>query len=435
MSARKLIGPNKHPGPVLLGSFPQIMQSRMHQWKNKTQPSSLPIKVEVLNQSYAMWMERIYTQTQAFVQQIHAHQPAQVTIPFDEMYVQLLGVREMAGVSRHIQDSGHPASDLAFRHTKLKFNQSTQMWNAKPVAFLNGENEIKQKVHIAYKRIIGFTFRYLQVEHFAQLEKRMPDLRQKLFLFETLRESIRMSENTQLKQVGPLLVNGSTVNIVSKPPMSQWYTEEHIQSLFNALKTDLGTNSPFAFTTPISDAHADYQATLQTNIVQLLTEYVADTKPGNLRPYWLMIPLNLGGQQRFVATDRAGSHWTLASVYIDLQGKYQVRYFDSLGNPIPESSKAAIRGALTEVFPASQSSIDDCTSGAERLQHDGHNCGPWIIEFARACLDPRLTAKELRKINIEAARQQQQDRLLAMAAPTASSHIAAPSNINATHEE
>lgn len=403
-------------GPQLLGTFPQVLQTRMQVAVSVQQNvAASTSRVEVLNQSYALWMWRIYTATEQLRQRFAETQPNQVPIDFDIMFNLILGVKDMAGTGRHVQDSGHPASDLQWLHTKQTWDSKKQDWKKTPTAFSSSEKATKERVHVAYKRIVGFTLRHLRDDHLQQLYARVPQVQELLALYAMLRENIFIKQTKGIPQA-PSVVSSSVSSalvIPAKLPVApsdmavgdggsaagEWYTHNQVICLL----AHITQRNPVRCTsvTPLHETE-NY---LEANVTQLMENDRAAREEGaQYTSYWVFVPIATGGGGRS-SQGQHGTHWTLFMLLVDpLAQNERVKgfFFDPLDQPAPNGAVSAIRRSVDMVF---RQSVTFDPIGV-RVQVDGHSCGPWIIEMARTTVEVghSLVHKNLTAIDIGEAR-------------------------------
>lgn len=408
-------------GPQLLGTFPQVLQTRMQVAVNVQQKATASTpRVEVLNQSYALWMVRIYTATEQLRQRFLMKQPKQVPIDFGYMFNLILGVKDMAGTGRHVQDSGHPASDLQWVHTKQTWDSKKQDWKKSPTAFSTSEKATKERVHVAYKRIVGFTLRHLRGDHLKQLYARVPQARDLLALYAMLRENIFIKQTKGIPHaLGVKLAVASTVAaipanmagapstvagcIASEATANQWYTHDEVNGMLGHItqRSDMRCT----WVTPLHENQGELEVHMRNRMETVKAEREVQQHYG---PYWVFIPIATGGGGRSVQ-GMHGTHWTLFMLLVDPLSDPHERvkafFFDPLNQPAPEGAATAIRRSVNEVFGQPDAYVSFDQIGG-RVQADGHSCGPWIIEMARITMEVGhgLAHENLATINIEEAR-------------------------------
>ena len=157
----------------------------------------------------------------------------------------------------------------------------------------------------------------------------------------------------------------------------------------------------------------DWQAgnTLKDQLVQYNIERTRRVDLGQSVNNKVIIPINLG------TDDGQGIHWVL--LYIDYASGVEqlpkLTYIDPFGNNIPATLLDNLHGE--NFIPNTEIDFSKV-----KLQHDVHNCGPWIVHCA-AFLMKKMAEKECKNIaisstlqqlladNINIVRQNQQDLL------------------------
>jgi nucleoid-associated protein YgaU len=181
-----------------------------------------------------------------------------------------------------------------------------------------------------------------------------------------------------------------------------WY---HDDELKNILHTYLSSYSEFEVLEPMLgndwQGEEGKENTLQNNLIQFKNQREELILKGTPVKNKIIVPVNLNN-----------SHWVLLYlVYSDNPSESPtIHYFDSLGNPIPVSIDKAFKNPL--LYP--EASIQLMNTAA--LQQDSNNCGPWVIEAARAIargetLDAKLDIAKARQEHqvIHSAKRQPRD--------------------------
>jgi GTP-binding protein EngB required for normal cell division len=166
---------------------------------------------------------------------------------------------------------------------------------------------------------------------------------------------------------------------------NHWYTNIEIQTL---LEHFFNNEADVFVFTPIN-AEQFNGATLMDNINDRLSQQVYEESQGMQRQNQLILPINLG--------DR---HWVALHINLNDRANPTVTYVDPFGHAIP----AEVNRAIRTVFNTIQD--DHIITSPLRLQNDGYNCGPWVVEIlSRLGRGQPLPAQDF---NITEARQAQQ---------------------------
>jgi hypothetical protein len=113
------------------------------------------------------------------------------------------------------------------------------------------------------------------------------------------------------------------------------------------------------------------QNTLRDNLAEYNLQRAENIANGQPVKDKILIPINL-----------YGGHWVLLYVIYqnDIAKAPQIYYFDPMGNPPPQDLSLAISDV--NVF-----SGIEITNIGQRVQNDGYNCGPWVVEATRGIID------------------------------------------------
>lgn len=98
-----------------------------------------------------------------------------------------------------------------------------------------------------------------------------------------------------------------------------------------------------------------------------------------------------------------GNHWTF--LWIKFEGNAaspHVAYVDPTGESLPKT----LREGVQEVFPGAH-----LVHSTERLQYDGYNCGPWIVECIQSLLNHDALPQDLTESDLQKIRRQHQNIL------------------------
>ena len=222
----------------------------------------------------------------------------------------------------------------------------------------NGMLEVSRQVNLGC-----YHFKYEDWTQFTYMPK--------MSTFETPKQRMRNLESGQealAKQVG--LLAETTPPILPKDKArsdfaTSWYSEQQVNTLiayycaeskdYDCISSTLGTKSARGI--EFKDIFKQF------NEERLKHGVTVKDK--------IIIPLNLNRD-----------HWVL--VYLDYT-LGNIYYCDPLGALMPENIRDIIRNEVVfsnaevnPLFPGSHHQT------AQRLQQDGYNCGPWVVEVARA---------------------------------------------------
>lgn len=165
---------------------------------------------------------------------------------------------------------------------------------------------------------------------------------------------------TSMDTSEPLAPSSSSPKLEA-PADEHWYVDDEMELLAQAYN-----NGSFAVLPPVmgTDLAAVGGSELWGRLRQHQEERQRQFVPRNR----VFIPVNLGNR-----------HWVgLCLTYNphDRNAAPAVEYFDSLAHAMDSD----VQLALLRIFPG----LSDVSIPGRRLQDDGHNCGPWVIEWFRA---------------------------------------------------
>jgi len=150
---------------------------------------------------------------------------------------------------------------------------------------------------------------------------------------------------------------------------------------------------------------------LRENLIQYNSQRLQKLARGEQVAERVVIPVNLGGR-----------HWVLLCIRYpaDQAQLPDVYYIDPLGLAPDYEVASALRHA--NVFPG----VELIHSEGLVLQHDGYNCGPWIVEIARSFLSLGVIPQD-GEVDIEAARVEHREQLGIIRAADVQAEVPAPS--------
>lgn len=126
--------------------------------------------------------------------------------------------------------------------------------------------------------------------------------------------------------------------------------------------------------------------TLKANLQSFQQQRLLASSPTKNK---VIVPVNLNND-----------HWVLLYILYQEKNQYPatVYYFDPFGHAINDD----VNQAINDAFPTAE-----IVNTSARVQSDGYNCGPWIIEAARALVNSGAEPNG----NIRAAREEHQQIL------------------------
>jgi hypothetical protein len=168
-------------------------------------------------------------------------------------------------------------------------------------------------------------------------------------------------------------------------PDIHWYengeVEQLLSSYFNEKLSEVKIFTPMLGTA--CDGVVENQA-LQT-LAASFQEFVECKLPSQNK---VIMPLNLNNR-----------HWALIYLCFETEKETTLYYFDPFGNEMPAN--------VVDVFKNTVVSKTTVVNLPIRLQNDGYNCGPWIVEGARSLIQEGGLPGEGFDINQARAKQQQ----------------------------
>jgi hypothetical protein len=318
--------------PKFLGSFPQRAVSR------GIQKGSEPRKTTMI-QACKEWTQRIQEMT---TKRLTALRSSGMLLESFRLY-RGPGVPELFSLAKDVQTSGYPVTDCAHKHRHLQGDGSSRAINA-------SERARKEGVTLAMKKIVAFLVMNMSSEHQRMLGEAF--MRQ-IGLASTL------SDGLETNQPSPAIRR-------SRPTAATfYYANNQIEHLLNHY---IPTAAETSVLTPMQgDDLFTSGGQLKQNISDRLDQFAQNS----INAGRLYCPLNL-----------SQNHWVMLVIDFDFTDqadkKMGFKYCDPLSNDIPSA-----------LFRTIKKMTDDTGSTMHyeeyqgQLQHDGHNCGPWIIEYSR----------------------------------------------------
>jgi GTP-binding protein EngB required for normal cell division len=157
----------------------------------------------------------------------------------------------------------------------------------------------------------------------------------------------------------------SSLSTISDNPATGWYRDEEINTLLLHYLQDRPSTS---LLTAMMGTNWQAGNTLRDQLIQFNQERARAIANQKTVDDHVIIPVNLGNY-----------HWVLVCINYqqDLACLPDVHYIDPFGSPIHPHVRDALQN--TQVFP----NVEILEQCGLKLQHDGYNCGPWIIEIAQ----------------------------------------------------
>jgi hypothetical protein len=140
---------------------------------------------------------------------------------------------------------------------------------------------------------------------------------------------------------------------------THWYTHDEMQQLLHHAFDQNDTVTLF----DAIDAEQFSGATLMNNLYDRLVQSTIEKSLDIPQAQHMVLPVNLGNR-----------HWVALYINLENEASPMVTYVDSFGNGMPQQIQDAIR----KVFP--HINEDNIVVSPFRLQEDGYNCGPWVVE-------------------------------------------------------
>lgn len=165
---------------------------------------------------------------------------------------------------------------------------------------------------------------------------------------------------------------------------THWYTHDEMSRLLDNI---FGNNDDVDVFTAI-DGTQFQGATLVDNLNDRLMQHIANESLGLKKPKHLVLPVNING-----------NHWVALDINLSNDANPLVAYVDPFGKAMPKN----IEDAIKSVFPGISNA--NLIVSPIRLQNDGYNCGPWVIESLRYIIAKGALPDNL---NIEQARRAHQ---------------------------
>lgn len=157
--------------------------------------------------------------------------------------------------------------------------------------------------------------------------------------------------------------------MAGSPGKRDWYQEDHIDKLLNFY---LGNQPNLYLFSPLSATNYNKKEGQLNNLRDVFVEYGWQRE----KEY---IPQN---EQVIMPVLIGENHWVLLSIdYAKNSNKpTNINYFDPLGGAVSRE----VSQAFDQIYPENPVAI---TNISKRVQHDGYNCGAWVVEAARSLVE------------------------------------------------
>ncbi len=362
------VEPNRIEGPVFLGAFPQFTR----------------VRGETLLQAQAVWLRSIRGKIDNLVTTLERPEVRLISKGYPRKAL-VFGVQQEQSLAQNVMHSGHPVSDEQYPHRHYAEDR--------PTTALQAQQKIhKARAAASFRRITGILMQGLKQEHSEALGRHFQE-RARLYA------SIDEGVDRQLFIPSDVLDKQKEENKRSQQPAGKkaksnrfrHYTDEDINQLLHHY---LGEQDENQYMPPLqgdgqwfADGQLAHQ--LAPRLQQIRDTFPPDDLEEAVRR--LFLPLNIGE----VEPGRGGDHWVLLMFRFGF-GQVQMSYFDSLGQSIPETLRNRIMQVLEGAGfvqstrtphagePVAWYINPDIYVHEARVQFDGFNCGPWVIETVRA---------------------------------------------------
>ena len=156
---------------------------------------------------------------------------------------------------------------------------------------------------------------------------------------------------------------------------NNWYSDEEINTLLTHYTN--GNQEIELLTAMLGTNWRDGNDLLE-NLIAFNQQRLQQVQHGQMIKDKVLIPVNLNN-----------NHWALLYIIYqqDAAKLPVIYYFDPLGAQIPSDINNALSNK--QLFPATKP-----INIGKRIQNDGCNCGPWIIEAAKGIVNNRAIPDE-----------------------------------------
>jgi cellulose biosynthesis protein BcsQ len=308
--------------PKFLGAFPHKIKTR----KSGTQ--------DTLQQTHGAWIQKINLQMDKMIAALRVRDMLAEGFRF----IQPVGVIDSSSTGYDVQPSGHPISDVAYKHMHLKHVDEQGV--ERHAKFSKFQNTMKKRTHDSYTKILSILLRNMQAAHLNKYFS--PELQQRLGILRFASENVNPEHYIQF---APPMSPASNFNVEERH-----YTDLEIRQLIkHYLMTAVQQQKVVLGPTCAID-------TLRGHMSRIERNKQADAKS-------LVLPVNI-----------SGNHWVL--IYVVYAPSIDVYYFDPLGRQVDARVSTVLNATFKEV---------NIINLDQRVQDDSYeNCGPWVVEAARS---------------------------------------------------
>lgn len=315
--------------PKFLGSFPQKVKTRNN----------------MLEQVLGAWIKKVNLQTDLLIAELRKYHMVAEQFQFRKP----VGVIDFATPGLDAQASGYPISDLNHKHKHIV--RVDEKGKEEKKAFNPGQKSIKARVSDSYLKILAILLSNLSQEDLDLNFDAMAQQRIKILC--------NLSEGVDPQHFIPVSPSLQVAEDFEEEAESaadtRWYEDDDINLL---MRHFFGNEDDIEVLDAISATQLGGE-TLAAN----LRDFEANKMTQNSR---LLIPMNIGGR-----------HWVLAYVrYYKETNITDAYYFDPLGQNIEANLERVLNQSLQGQVRVVNLDF--------RVQDDGVNCGPWIVEAARS---------------------------------------------------
>lgn len=299
--------------------------------KVRTRQSEGRTRVE---QAYGSWITRIYDESEKLAEALKENNMCTENFQFNKV----VGIIDLISVGLDVQVSGRPISDVAFVHKHQKSaTKQSQLTGA--------QIKKKKEAFTSYRNVVGALFANLTQEDSSLLSDRQNTFQEKLALYSNLYIDV---------DANPYICVPQTPQLPEED--QHWYTNDEIDSL---LSYYFGDNANVYCHRSVSPKYLN----------ELKTAFNKIHKMQN-RKQKILLPVNIDN-----------NHWALLYIhYLNNAETPTICFFDPLGSSITEHAR--IEKGITNVY-----GDIEILSLEQRVQEDGYNCGPWIIESAQTLIN------------------------------------------------
>jgi chromosome partitioning protein len=333
-----------HAAPFFLGAYPQKVRTRKDSETGE-------FKSE---QAYGSWINKIYTLIEGgdFLEVLGRNQ----MLAENFRLKRTIGILDFVGLGLDVQSSGRPISDVRFSH---RHHTGRYVGGVEDTRSLTSDS-LKKKTQISsmYHKLVGVLFRNLTEANLRMFGR---DFRERIAIYSSINVDDAIKATQYLKL--PSTPRPSYIEAQDE----SWYSEDEINTL---MRYYLNRQEGVCCLEAVSGTYENGKL-----LEQRLNWFERERAP---EIYKAIVPINLDFR-----------HWALLYIrYGSVSGPHQrtpeIFYFDPFGDRINPICKGVLQNVYFDLF------IGDCFDDVQiinldqRVQEDGYNCGPWIVEAARA---------------------------------------------------